>query len=557
LYTLDASTGAATLKTTLAADPADATAPFTALAGTDFGIDFNPVVDRLRVVSEADENLRVNPDTGLVTTDDPIAYDPGDQASAANPNLVDIAYSNNVAGTATTTLLGLEGLDPALNNMKVLPDGSTAMALSVVRQGGVDGNPSPNTGLLTTVGPFGRDGVLVRGFDIAPDATPFVGVELQFPDATGKIYELVKINADSGVDTALGRVGDGSIAFEDIAVLPTVQFSASTFAATEGNNATVTITRTDGGPMTLTVDVAAISGTAQAGADFTPTTQTVSFAAGETSKTVDIPITVDNAAEDDEFFVVNLSNPSAGGVLGARSAAVVRISANGDFDDVPPQARQVLLTGPSRGISGFTVQFTEDMDEASAENVANYTFMAVGKKKAAIALSSATYDPATRTVTVAATTPFMQTDFKGLEVKIKGKAGGLTDAAGNLLDGTGRGRPGSDASFKFGVFSGTSINLTDRDGDQATLTLANGGRLDGIVPLKSKTRTQRTQFWILDPIALRSTISGSVIKGTKGDGIVVIAEIIGLDKKEFTPLLTNTSFRVNTLTFSSNATGIG
>ena len=36
---------------------------------------------------------------------------------------------------------------------------------------------------------------------------------------------------------------------------------------------------------------------------------------------------------------------------------------------------------------------------------------------------------------------------------------------------------------------------------------------------------------------------------------MVIAEIIGLDKKEFTPLLTNTSFRVNTLTFSSNATG--
>ena len=37
----------------------------------------------------------------------------------------------------------------------------------------------------------------------------------------------------------------------------------------------------------------------------------------------------------------------------------------------------------------------------------------------------------------------------------------------------------------------------------------------------------------------------------------VIAEIIGLDKKESTPLLTNTSFKINTLTFSSNATGIG
>src|SRR3954469_15618447 len=63
LYTVNPATGAAALKSTLAADPADATAPFTALAGTDFGVDFNPTSDRLRVVSEADANLRINPDT--------------------------------------------------------------------------------------------------------------------------------------------------------------------------------------------------------------------------------------------------------------------------------------------------------------------------------------------------------------------------------------------------------------------------------------------------------------------------------------------------------------
>ena len=61
--------------------------------------------------------------------------------------------------------------------------------------------------------------------------------------------------------------------------------------------------------MPLTVDVTAISGTARPGEDFTATTQTLTFAAGETSKTVDVPVTGDNAAEEDEFFVVNLSNP--------------------------------------------------------------------------------------------------------------------------------------------------------------------------------------------------------------------------------------------------------
>ena len=66
----------------------------------------------------------------------------------------------------------------------------------------------------------------------------------------------------------------------------------------------------------------------------------------------------------------------------------------------------------------------------------------------------------------------------------------------------------------------------------------------------------RTQFWILDPIALRSTVTGTVKTSRFGDGIVVISEIIGLDKKEFAPLLTSPSFRVNTQTFSSNATGV-
>src|SRR5439155_11702418 len=110
--------------------------------------------------------------------------------------------------------------------------------------------------------------------------------------------------------------------------------------------------------------------------------------------------------------------------------------------------------------------------------------------------------------------------------------------------------------FRFALFSGTTVTFTDRDRDRATLSIANGGSLDGIRPIRGSA-TQNTQFWILDPIALRSTLSGTVRRSSTGDGIVVIAEIIGLDKKEFTPLLSNTSFRVNTLTFSSNATGIG
>src|SRR5688572_10198098 len=78
IYTLDPLTGGATLVSTLAADPADTTAPFpyTGVSGSAFGVDFNPTVDRLRVTSDTDQNLRINVDNGLVQLDVPLAYQP-------------------------------------------------------------------------------------------------------------------------------------------------------------------------------------------------------------------------------------------------------------------------------------------------------------------------------------------------------------------------------------------------------------------------------------------------------------------------------------------------
>ncbi len=44
------------------------------LQGTRFGIDFNPTVDRLRIVSDTGQNLRTNVDDGTTTTDTALNY---------------------------------------------------------------------------------------------------------------------------------------------------------------------------------------------------------------------------------------------------------------------------------------------------------------------------------------------------------------------------------------------------------------------------------------------------------------------------------------------------
>jgi Domain of unknown function (DUF4394) len=139
LYTIDATSGAATLKSTLSADPADATAPFTALSGTEFGVDFNPVVDRLRVVSDTGQNLRVNVDSGATFTDGNLNV-----GGTARMGVTDTAYTNSFAATCRTQLFFI---DSATDKLLTTAD--------------------PNGGIVTEVGSLGVDADAVDGFEIA------------------------------------------------------------------------------------------------------------------------------------------------------------------------------------------------------------------------------------------------------------------------------------------------------------------------------------------------------------------------------------------------------
>jgi len=96
LYAIDPATAAAT--------EVGMSGQFT-LSGTAFGFDVNPGVDRIGVVSDADQNMRLNPNDGTLTaTDIALTYQMGDPNFGQNPNVVGSAYSNNVPGAATTTL---------------------------------------------------------------------------------------------------------------------------------------------------------------------------------------------------------------------------------------------------------------------------------------------------------------------------------------------------------------------------------------------------------------------------------------------------------------------
>lgn len=195
LYTIDPATGAATLKSTLVADGADTTAPYPGLVGTVFSVDFNPVADRLRVITDLGQSLRINVDTGATTTD-------GDINRAAPAMVLASAYSNSFAGTTSTVLYNLEANSDVLTRQD-----------------------PPNNGTLVDIGSLGFNLTGMAGFDIAGGANGLVLAALR-NGASGP-YSLYTISLTTGApslyrntgDAALSRIGGASgPALRDIAI---------------------------------------------------------------------------------------------------------------------------------------------------------------------------------------------------------------------------------------------------------------------------------------------------------------------------------------------------
>jgi hypothetical protein len=180
VYKLNLTTGVATL---VGAGQLDVL-----LAGGFFGFDFNPVVDRIRIVSDADQSMRVNPDTGVVVDTDLVT--PGTQIDTSlNPtgDVAAAAYTNSFVGATVTTLFGVDATSDQL-----------------VRIGGVDGTPSANGGVVTNIGPLGVNVNGAIGFDIKSD-----GTAVMIRSLGGNVNELYTINLATGAATLVGQITTG------------------------------------------------------------------------------------------------------------------------------------------------------------------------------------------------------------------------------------------------------------------------------------------------------------------------------------------------------------
>lgn len=184
LYVIDTASGAASLV------GAGSFAP--SLNGSSFGFDFNPVIDRIRVVSDADQNLVLNPDNGTATQVTDLFYQGGDANFGVNPNVVGSAYTNAVAGATSTQLYGIDaGLDTLVTQAN-------------------------SAGTLATVGSLGVNVNDTLSFDIS-GVTGLAFASVQSDDLSRSTFWMINLSDGSAV--GLGEIGGGAL-ITSIAVVP-------------------------------------------------------------------------------------------------------------------------------------------------------------------------------------------------------------------------------------------------------------------------------------------------------------------------------------------------
>jgi Domain of unknown function (DUF4394) len=169
IYVINQETGVARVIGTTALNPT--------ISGTAIGLDFNPTVDRIRLVTNTGQNLRLHPETGAVAATD-MAINGG-----TSPKIESVAYTNNTAGSTTTVLYDIDSQTDKLYKQD-----------------------PPNNGTLVEVGALGTDITMSAGFDINPAGD----VALAAVMVSSK-WELHQIDLTTGKSTKLGDLPAGNI----------------------------------------------------------------------------------------------------------------------------------------------------------------------------------------------------------------------------------------------------------------------------------------------------------------------------------------------------------
>ncbi len=287
------------------------------------------------------------PKTVAVPITDDVLNEPGETVSLSLSNLAGGAAFGSPAA-ATLTIADNNDPLPALSiNDLSHPEGNanTTDAQFTVTL-------SPASGFPVTVAFGTTPGTATSGGDYFPG-----GMTLSFAPGEVSKSAPITVRGDRAVEpdetffvnlsnptnaTISDGQGLGTIVNDDSGP-PGLKFTVANNFVVEGSASSMTVTRTGDISGAVAVDYATSDGTASSKGDYTTTIGTLRFAAGEHTKSFDVPVIDDRFDEPNETVNLTLSNPT-GATLGEPATATVTIQDNDAADGPSPVREQSFET---------------------------------------------------------------------------------------------------------------------------------------------------------------------------------------------------------------------
>jgi len=351
-----------------------------------------------------------------------IAIDVAGDVSVETDELFTVTLSGAVGATigTDTAVATILNDDATLPTISISADqssqlegasGSTAFTFTVIRSGDLSGTASANYAVTsaTAVGADFVGGVLPSGTVnfIAGESSKTITINVA-GDTTLETDEAFTVTLSGAVGATIGTAAASATIQNDDATLSIAADQASKAEGNSSPNAfNFSITRSGYVGGTSSVNYAVTSAAAN-GADFVGgvlPSGSVSFAPGETVKTIAINVAGDTSVESDELFTVTMSG-AVGAVINTAAASSTILN-----DDIPPpvisvNANQALLSEGNVGGTAFTFMVTRTgaTSGTSSVNYAVTSSAAVGSDFVGGVLPSGTVNfaqgEAVKTITV-------------------------------------------------------------------------------------------------------------------------------------------------------------
>lgn len=168
----------------------------------------------------------------------------------------------------------------------------------------------------------------------------------------------------------------------DDEAMPTLQFSSATGSSAEGVVADVVVTLSGASGSTVSFDYAVTTtvpgvGIAANAVDYTLSNGTLSISAGQTSRTISIPIINDVIGEPNEVFEIQISNVSGGGVTLGTPASYVHTILASDTPTIQfASSSSVVQENVSGGTHTVTVELSNAADSDAVFSFADFAHTA-------------------------------------------------------------------------------------------------------------------------------------------------------------------------------------